>query len=119
MTTRAYDPNLQKDPRIHDVLIRLRDRLGGKAFEVIDHWDADLCAVGIGRPSDNRFVAYVSTWGLPNGRYYLSLDAPSATDRDSETEEVERYEDVDFPTLVRHVARHMDCTHLNGSDDAV
>lgn len=119
MTEKVYDSDLEKEAPIHEVLIRLRDRLGVSGFELVDHWDADLHAVGIGRPGDNRYVAHISTWAMQKGRYYLSLDAPRANDSDSEIVEVERFDNIDFSTLLTHVGRHLKYEPSDGSDKAV
>jgi hypothetical protein len=69
---------LQKHHTITRLLPRLRKRLGADAFDVVDHWDADLRAVGLARPDDHAVLVYVCTHGLPNGRYFASLELPPA-----------------------------------------
>ena len=69
---------LQKHHTITRLLPRLRKRLGTDAFDVVDHWDADLCAVGIARPDGHARLLYICTHGLPNGRYFASLELPPA-----------------------------------------
>ena len=75
------------------VLKQLRQDLGDTAFVVVDHWESDLCAVGVADPRNPRVLAYVSTWSQPEGRYYLVLDskgrsgllrgAPDSPERDT------------------------------------
>jgi hypothetical protein len=53
---------LMKDPSLLAVLDRLNEDLGDEAFAIVDHWDADLCAVGVAKPSDHARLVYISTW---------------------------------------------------------
>jgi len=43
---------MEKDATIAELLSWLRQRLGNKLV-VTDHWDADLCAVGISAPDES------------------------------------------------------------------
>jgi hypothetical protein len=67
---------LQKHKSITELLDRLRTRLGTAAFDVIDHWEGDLCAVGVARPDEHGILVYVSTFGEPEGSYFVSLELP-------------------------------------------
>ncbi len=51
-----------KAESIAQVLRRLRQDLGADSFVVVDHWDADMCAVGVARPDDPRYLVYISTF---------------------------------------------------------
>ncbi|MBS0265205.1 MAG: hypothetical protein JSS02_24950 [Planctomycetes bacterium] len=62
------------------MLDRLRSRLGAGAFDVVDHWDADLCAVGIARPDNHSVLVYISTFGRSDGGYFVSLEFPPQPD---------------------------------------
>lgn len=66
-----------KDTSIVSVLERLRADLGGDAFTVLDHWDSDLFAVGVARPSDPRYLVYISTL-TPDGTFSFDCERPSA-----------------------------------------
>ena len=61
------------------VIERLRARLGRDAFDVVEQWDSDVCAVGLSRPNERPRLVYISTCDLPEGRYDVSLDAPGNT----------------------------------------
>ena len=67
-----------KDDSVLRVLDRLRSDLGDDAFDVVDHWDADLCAVGVARPSDHRFLVYISTFPPENGVLAYECERPSS-----------------------------------------
>lgn len=67
---------LQKDETIVRLLAALCERLGVGVFDVVDHWDADLCAVGIARPDNHRVLVYINTFGQAEGTYFVSLEIP-------------------------------------------
>ena len=39
--------NKKKDIRIENLLIKLKGNLDFNLIEIVDYWDADLCAIGI------------------------------------------------------------------------
>ena|SRR5688500_19932900 len=61
------------------VIESLRARLGRDAFDVVEQWDADVCAVGLSRAGERPRLVYISTCDLPEGRYDVALDAPGNT----------------------------------------
>lgn len=67
---------LQKDESILRLLDRLRTSLGAAAFDVVDYWEADSCAVGIARPDKRGVLIYVSTFGEPEDSYFVSFELP-------------------------------------------
>jgi hypothetical protein len=67
---------LQKDETIIRLLAKLRERLGVAGFDVVDHWELDLCAVGIARRGESKVLVYVSTHGQPESTYFVSLELP-------------------------------------------
>ena len=75
-TTRIVNSALQKDESIIRLLDRLRGRLGAGAFDVVDHWEGDLCAVGIARPDEHGVLVYVCTAHEPEDTYFVSLELP-------------------------------------------
>ena len=40
----------------------LRESLGLDAFDIMDHWEPNLCAVGIASPRDHSVLVYVLLW---------------------------------------------------------
>lgn len=85
----------------HESVLALLERLelARRGWIVVDHWDADLCAVGIAHRDDPRRLVYVSTWNRPTGRCYFDCETPTGDDpTDYESHAVE---DADFETLVR------------------
>src|SRR5262245_63124161 len=77
----AFRRVLEKDAAILGVLERLAERLGPETFAIVDHWDCDRTAVGIENPTQHRTLAYISTFGMPDGRYIVELEVPSEPSR--------------------------------------
>jgi hypothetical protein len=99
--------NLIKDQTIHTLLARLQERFGQNAFEIVDHWDADLCAVGIARPDNHAVLAYLSTWKDRDSEFFVELELPPNPDDDVPYQVAGHYENIDFDQLARLVAEHL------------
>jgi hypothetical protein len=97
---------LDKDPAIVTLLRRLSDRLGLDAFEIVDHWEPDLCAIGIASPRDHGVLAYISCFGEPEGRYHVELELPPSPGGELPYQDAGRYDDLGFEALVSVVSAH-------------
>ena len=103
----------EKDRSIIQLLDRLRARLGADAFDVVDHWEGDLCATGIAPPDNHDVLVCISTLGEPEGNYFVSLELPPRV-RDEQwanhsytpagDQEVEGFDE-----LVQIIERHFSC----------
>jgi hypothetical protein len=98
---------LDKDPAILAVLTRLWSRLGADAFIVADHWEGDLCAVGIASPCDPRVLVYISCYGEADGRFNYELEVPPPRGDDSLYRVAGRGFGVPFSELVDIVTHHL------------
>ena len=98
---------LDKDPAIFDVLDRLRLRLGSDCFVVTDHWEPDLCAVGISSPSNPGVLVYISTYNESPNRYGYELETPPPAGSDALYEVAGRGSDISFEELANVVADHL------------
>ena len=67
---------LDKDPAILSLLTRLRERLGDEAFVLADHWETELCAVGIASPRNIGVLAYLSCDCETPDRFDYELELP-------------------------------------------
>ena len=107
--------NLVKDQTIHELLRRLRDRFGDDAVAVEDHWEADLFAVGISRPTEPGVLAYISTWTLPTTGYYVDLETPVMPQDDDgpHSRVVGHYSGPDFEQVAHLVAGHLGLVERN------
>jgi len=98
---------LDKDPTVLAVLDRLAARLGPTAFDVVDHWDCDLTAVGVARPDDHRVLAYISTFNMPAERYVVELELPRDEAGGVPYTVARSRSAVDFGELVEMVRAHL------------
>jgi hypothetical protein len=98
--------SLEKDQSVISTLHSLRERFGD-ALTIVDHWDADLVAVGVAALASPSPLVYFSTWKCEPGRYYVDLEWPARPNSDQPYEQGEKFDDVDFETLVSIVSRHL------------
>lgn len=96
-----------KDPIILAALDRLWSRLGSSAFVLADHWESDLCAVGIASPHDPGVLVYISCYGEPPGRFGYELELPPSPGDDFPYRVAGTGSDVSFEELADVVARHL------------
>ncbi len=98
---------LTKDEDLLQLLERLRGWLAPGAFEVVDHWESDLCAVGIASPRDNGVLAYLSTFGCPVGRCDVELERPPRCGSDLPYEAAGRFANLEFGALLGVLEKHL------------
>lgn len=67
---------LDKDDSIIYVVDYLLKRFGATEILVKDHWDADLCAIGLTDKS-GQYLIYISTYGRNKNKYFISLETHS------------------------------------------
>ena len=93
-----------KDTSIDQLVAALPMRERG--WVVVDHWDADLFAIGVARKDDERRLVYVSTFKRAPGRYDYQCETPSGPDA-TEFDTTETGDDVGIDELVRAMMRHL------------
>jgi len=93
-----------KEQAIKDLIAALP--LGENPWILVDHWDADLCAIGIARADQPRQLVYVSSFGRSTGRYDYECETPKGPQADEYTTTTSG-EDVDFETLLDIIRRHL------------
>ena len=65
----------------------------------------NICAIGIGKLSDPRFLVYISVYGQKPGYYYFECEI-SVTSGNYQV--IDRGEKVDFSSLVLIIKEHID-----------
>jgi hypothetical protein len=70
--------SMEKDERLLAALAGLRGRFGD-AIDVVDHWDADLRAIGISRRGGGARLVYLSLVPDQEGRFDVALELPPAS----------------------------------------
>jgi hypothetical protein len=97
---------VSKDASVESLLGRLRADLGNNAFTVIDHWDGDLCAIGVARPADPRYLVYISTWPPERGTFAYECERPP-TDAAMPSESDGMIEGASYDAMRDAVRRHL------------
>ncbi len=62
---------MEKDKTILDLLKRLRSVIDFELLQIVDYWEADLCAIGIKR---GKRVIYISTYNYLNKHLRFDYD---------------------------------------------
>jgi hypothetical protein len=96
-----------KDRSIITLVDQLRSRFGSDAFVIHDHWEADLCAIGLAARDEPARLVYISTFGKPEGRYDASLELPPASNDDFPYTPAGDRWDVDFEGLATLLGEHL------------
>ena len=65
---------MHKDNRILALLHRLE--VEERGWMVVDHWQADLCAIGIAANDNPRKLVYISVYDKLEGLYDYECEAP-------------------------------------------
>lgn len=97
-----------KNKAIKHALRHLEERLGKGAFQIVDHWEADMTAVGIADPFDTRRVVYIASGRTQADIYHGSLEKPAKPGSSLPYEDCGTFNDVDLDELVQVVSRHLD-----------
>lgn len=92
---------MTKDQSIIDVIARINPTK--RNWCIVDHWDADLCAVGIARSDDHEQLVYISTRDHESGRFYYECENSPAAKRTNK----DNAEDVDFDILLKAMEKHL------------
>ncbi len=98
--------DLRKHETILSLIDKLKSRMGDDAFDVVDHWDADLFAVGIAKPDDHDVLAYVCTYGRAVDNYFVSLELPPELDSDLPYRNAGDFEVQTFDELIEIILDH-------------
>lgn len=96
-----------KHSSIQHVVAKLREELGHISFEIVDHWEADLYAIGLARPDNSHVLVYISTFHLPEGEYFVSIELPPEEGDDIPYQPSGEFHNVDFRGLVGLIKRHL------------
>jgi hypothetical protein len=95
---------LQKDKSIIELVDALN--LDEKGWTISDHWDGDMCAIGIASKSRPSLLVYVSTFDLPSGRFYFECEVAEA-EGELRYASSDSAANVDFAALERKMIDHL------------
>jgi hypothetical protein len=100
------DKALDKDPALLQMLAQLRALLGEGAFDIVNHWESDWCAVGVASPRDHGVLVYLSTFNCEPGFYDVELELPPPGE-DAIYSVAGKYRNVGFDDVVSTVREHL------------
>ncbi len=95
--------DLNKDPKIKLTVKHLADKFGEQRFKIKDHWDGDLCAIGL-VDNEEQYLVYISVYGDEN--FYVSLENLK-TGGDHPYETMGDFDNVNLEGLEKIFARHL------------
>jgi hypothetical protein len=82
--------------------------LGQHAFDIVDHWEGDLFAVGIARPDNHAVLVYISTYNKVGEGCSVSLELPPTSGIDFPYTKASDHNVTSFDQLVQIVQHHFD-----------
>jgi hypothetical protein len=91
--------------------MKLRDRWGDRAFDIVDHWEADAEGVGIARVEDHSVLVYICSFLDAKDTYYIELENPPSPGSDLPYESAGIYPRVTFDELETLAGRHLRLEH--------
>lgn len=94
---------LEKDGKIIMLLSRLQ--IAQHGLEVIDHWEADQCAIGVRSSQSPGRLVYISVFNKPKGLYDFECEVENSA-ANLGYDVVDAGRSVPFDILVAAIERH-------------
>lgn len=98
---------LEKDANLLRLLAELRVSLGDHAFDIVDHWEADLQAIGIASPRNHGVLAYLSIHDCDTAHCNVELELPAATGQDDAYLLAGNHWNVELNDIVKIIREHL------------
>ena len=98
---------MEKDKTIHLFLERLKQKSNFHLVEIVDYWEADLCAIGLKRGNKLAYISTYKSLGLEEIRYDYDLELMDA-EISSNMEVVKEGRDCEEAELFMDVRRFLD-----------
>jgi hypothetical protein len=95
---------LQKHDGVLEMLAKLERRLGRGSFQIVDHWEGLLDAVGIAHPFNREVLAYIAAYGPED--FHVELELPPLAGSELPYSVAGEFRSVTFDELVQIVAKH-------------
>jgi hypothetical protein len=108
--------SIVKDGAILDAVEHLRMCLGPDEFQIMDHWEADLIAIGIASPSDLQRLVYFCLESGGERRFYVSLETAPTKGSELPYMDCGEFNNVDLETLTKIVAEHLEICPLHSAE---
>lgn len=78
-----------KEDSILKIISYLEKHLGKDSFLIADHWDADMCAIGLTHPTGEPLI-YISNYNKPTDTFYVEIEKTGASDSNIRFETVSK-----------------------------
>lgn len=101
----AEDAKFQKHDAVLKMLSRLEHRLGSGTFQIVDHWESDLDAIGVAHPSNGELLAYIAAYGPED--FYVELELPPEQGSELPYSVAGQFRSLTFDEVARIVAKHL------------
>lgn len=95
-----------EDPRLLALLHELEASMPAGSYQIVDHWDADACAVGVSSQNEPRRLVYISTYDQEDGAYAFECEAPLEDDAD-DYQVVDEGNGLKLDTLLMKISSHL------------
>jgi hypothetical protein len=99
---------LQKHDTVLQLLANLEYRLGTGTFQIVDHWEGDLGAIGIAHPCNRELLAYVAVYGPDD--CYVELEVPPQAGSELPYSVAGEFRSATFDDVAHIVAKHFAAT---------
>lgn len=90
---------MEKHSTILRLLDRIKPQISRKGIEIVDYWDADLCAIGL---KQNDFVMYISTYRFADSQP-VKYDLDIEIDRVNEHKTIKEMRNVSETDLLLEI----------------
>jgi hypothetical protein len=96
---------LHKDEKIKALVDHLEAKYGADNFKIRDFWDGDDAVIGFIDKSE-KYLVYVSTFGLGGSRYFVELEN-LIKDNEAPYVSAGEFEDIELVELEKIFAEHL------------
>ena len=102
---------LSKDANLIAVLTRLHEFWGDRAFDVMDHWEANFHGVGVAQKKNHSVLVYIDNFEKAKDTYHVELESPPLPGSEQPFNSAGVYDTVTFEELRSLVGQHLDLDH--------
>ncbi|MGO9273904.1 MAG: hypothetical protein ACLQOO_27295 [Terriglobia bacterium] len=96
---------VEKHDAVLGMLARLEKRLGRGAFQIVDHWEGDLDAIGVADPCNRELLAYIAVYASDD--FYVELELPPQPGSELPYSVAGQFRPATFDELAQIVAKHL------------
>jgi hypothetical protein len=99
---------LSKERKLISTILRLSEIFGDQAFDVVDHWESNFCAVGIAQKMNHSILVYIDNFEQDNDTYHVELERPPFPGTNLPFSSAGSFEKVSFEDLCTLISRHLE-----------